>query len=108
MSRTDEEETENQMKGSWFASVYSTECFPHRILLLIQRKRVYDEKKVKEVLIDHTQRKVRIQHKITSVYKSRLVTFKSWVQVTAETGIEFTIHRTMEKWKRESYSILRR
>lgn len=59
MSRTDEEKTENQ-KGSWFASVYSTECFPRKILLLIQRKRVYDEKKVKEVLIDHTQRKVRI------------------------------------------------
>ena len=60
----------------------------------------------KGVLIDHTNREVAIQHKITSVPESRLVIFKSRVQVIVETGIEYIVHNTMEKWKGEEYSIL--
>ena len=95
--RVVEKAIENQKKGSRHSRSYSTEYFLRRILFPTQRKRVYDERSDKRVLVDHTKRKVAIQHKIASIPKGRLVVFKSRIQVVVETVIDYDVHNTMEK-----------
>ena len=90
------------------SSSYSTEYFLRKTRSSTQRKRVYGEMRDKQVLIDHTQRKVTIQHKITSVPKGRLVILKPRVQIVVETGAGHIVHNTRKKRKRKGYSILLR
>lgn len=99
---------ENQKRSSMSSSSYSTEYFLRKTRSSTQRKRVYGEMRDKQVLIDHTQRKVTIQHKITSVPKGRLVIFKPRVQIVVETGAGHIVHNTRKKRKRKGYSILLR